>query len=154
MKKIIILAVAIAVMAIGTTVALASDLFKSPAEIVSELTGKTVDEAVEARLNGVTYGAQAAAVGKLEEFKNERLEQCKLMLSEAVKSGSMTQAEADEYYAAMQARMAACDGTGAGRSFGRGPANGYGCGFEGMTNGRGSGCGFGRGACHSQTPAQ
>ncbi len=136
MKKITVLIAVIAVMLAGATVALASDVFKTPAEIVSDITGKPVDEVTQARNEGVTYGAQAAAAGKLEEFKDSRLEQYKLRLDEAVKAGRITKAESDSAYAAMQARMAECDGNGSGA----------GCGLRmGLKNGRGAGAGNGMG---------
>lgn len=136
MKKTVFIITILAVMLIGATVAFASEAFKTSAEIVSDLTGKSIDDVTEARANGVTYGAQAAAADKLDEFKAERLAQYKLALDEAVKEGRITREEADRLYAAMEQRMETCQGTG----------NGIG-GF-GM-NGQGRGLGMGRlnGAC-------
>jgi hypothetical protein len=146
LKKITVLITVIAVMLAGATVALASDVFKTPAEIVSDITGKPVDEVTQARSEGVTYGAQAAAAGKLEEFKDERLEQYKLRLDEAVKAGRITQEEADKLFAAMHARITECDGvgSGAGCGLGRGPANSDSAG-KGLRRGPADGTGKGPG---------
>ena len=140
MKKVLIVVVVLAVLAAGTTVALAAGA-QTPAEIVSDLTGKSVEDVTEAREAGETYGEQAADAGKLDEFKDARLEQYKLALDEAVKEGRITQAQADELYAAMEARMEACTGDGIGAGCGLG--NGAGGGF-GRGNGAGQGLGFGR----------
>ena len=139
MKKVLIVVVVLAVLAVGTTAALAAGEVQTPAEIVSDLTGQPLDDVTDAREAGETYGAQAADAGKLDEFKKARLEQCKLALDEAVKEGRITQAEADELYAAMEARMEACtgDGSGAGCGLGRGNGAGQGLGFGRM----GGGCG-------------
>ncbi len=136
MKKTVIIITIAAVMLIGATVAFALGAFKTPAEIVSDLTGKSIDDVTEARANGITYGAQAAAAGKLDEFKAERLAQYKQALDEAVKEGRITQEEADRLYTAMEQRMEACDGTGSGI-----------CGFGKNGSGRGLGMGRGNGAC-------
>ncbi len=133
-KTIAIIALAVVLLVGTTTVALAADGWKTPAETVAGITGKTVDQVQDARQDGVTYGAQAAAAGKLDQFKDERLAQYKQRLDELVKAGKLTQAEADKLYDAMKARMAACTGNGTGAG------NGLGCGM-----GRGQGGGFGRG---------
>ena len=124
------------------TVALAEVNWKTPAQIVSNLTGKTVDQVQEDRQAGQSYGAQAAAAGELSQFQQERLTpQYKQWLDEAVKSGQMTQAEADDLYETMNTRMAACVGAD--------NANGLGYGMMGrgmMGTGRfGGGCGRGYG---------
>ena len=139
MKKTIAIIALAVVLLVGTaTVALAADGWKTPAETVAGITGKTVDQVQDARQDGVTYGAQAAAAGKLDQFKDERLAQYKLRLDEAVKAGRLTQAEADKLYDAMKTRMAACTGNGTG------VGNGAGCGMGGGM-GRGQGGGLGRG---------
>lgn len=144
MKKIVIVVTILAVMLIGATVAFASGVIKTPAEIVSDLTGKPLDDVTEAREKGQTYGEQAADVGKFEEFKAERLAQYKLALDEAEKEGRVTAAQADKSYASMEQRMKTCTGTGTGR----GSCAGNGTGGFGM-NGRGKGMGTGipKGAC-------
>lgn len=123
---------------------------KTPAEIVSNLTGETVDRVVSQKSAGTTYGAQVQEAGKFEEFKAAMLEQRKAMLDELVKEGKLTQAEADERLKAMEENMANCDGTGSDRGTSRcgtglGQGNGQkgGRGF-GMRNGSGLGRGMGR----------
>lgn len=148
MKKTVFLITILAVMLVGATVAFASDAFKTPAEIVSDITGKPVDDVTDARADGQTYGEQAAAAGKLDEFKAERLAQYKLALNEAVKEGRITQERADQLYAAMKLRMEACLGTGERNGLGAG------CGIGGFgVNGQGNGLGMGgrygaRGNCY------
>ena len=141
MKRKMIAIVAAMVLLLVATVALAEVNWKTPAQIVSDITGKTVDQVQADRQAGQSYGTQAAAAGKLSQFQQERLAQCKQWLDEAVKSGQMTQAEADALYETMNTRMAAC--------FGAGNANGLGNGMMGrgmMGTGRfGGGCGQGYG---------
>ena len=141
MKKTVIFVVILAVMLVGATVALAADAIKTPAEIVSDLTGEPVEDVTEARANGETYGEQAADAGKLDEFKAERLAQYKLALDQAVKDGRITQERADQLYAAMEQRMEACTGTGEGAGLCGGNGNAAG-GFG--INGQGRGLGMGR----------
>lgn len=139
------------VMLIGlTSVAFAAGIVQTPAEIVAGLTGKSVEEVTAAREDGITYGAQAAEAGKLDEFKDERLALMKSRLDEAVANKELTQAEADEIYARMAERMENCTGDGSGqgaRNGGRG--NGGGCGMgggrmgQGFGRGNGGGCGMG-----------
>lgn len=145
MKKTIITAVIAAAVLIGSaTVALAADSWKTPAEILAAITGKTVEQVADARQEGATYGTQAAAAGKLEQFQDERLAQYKLRLDQAVKDGKLTQAKADELYQSMKARVDTCtgNGTGEGRGSGCGMGAGRGNGFgRGMGNGAGNGMG-------------
>ena len=135
MKKLFVVIAIVAVMLIGATVAYAATTAKTPAEIVSGLTGKTVEQVVDARQDGKTYGAQAADSNKLDEFKDQRLEQYKLALDEAVKEKRLTQAEADKLYENMKSRMAVCTGNGTGT----GTRNGLGNGRKGAGMGYGMG---------------
>lgn len=134
MKKTIFFVTILAVVLLGSTAVFAAENYKTPAEIVSALSGKTLDEVIGARQNGQTYGQQAADADKLEEFKAERLEQYKITLDEAVQAGRITQDEADELYAAMEDRMELCTGAGTGGyGFNRG------AGSNGLNYGRGMG---------------
>lgn len=137
MKKTALIITLAAVLLVGAvTVAFAAADWKTPAEILAAITGKTADEVQAARAAGQSYGEQAAAAGKLAAFNGERLAQYKLRLDEAVKDGRITQAEADRLYAAMKTRVEACDGTcdstnkgaGCGLGAGRGQGNGLGMG--------------------------
>lgn len=87
---------------------------KTPAEIVSNITGETVENVTSERTEGTTYGAQALEAGKLEEFKAAMLEQKKAILDGFAKDGKLTQAEADERLKAIEENLANCDGTGSG----------------------------------------
>jgi len=124
---------------------------KTPAEIVSGLTGKTLDELYEERAAGKTYGTIAGDAGKLDEFKAQMLEQKKTVLDQRVKDGKLTQEQADEIYDFIQNNQALCDGTGSaavgktyGAGFGRGNGMGTGNG-RGAAMYNGGGFGVGRG---------
>lgn len=148
-KPLIALSILVVMIISLSSVAFAAGIVKTPAEIVAGLTGKTVDQVTVDRQNGTTYGAQAKAAGQLEAFQDQRLEQYKITLDEAVKNKEMTQSQADELYANMKLRLESCDGTGTGSGFsnGRGAGNcGGACGMTGASTGatRG-GRGFGMG---------
>jgi hypothetical protein len=153
-NKLFLVLSVVTILVIGlSTAAFAATDFKTPAEIVAGLTGKTVDEAAADRQAGTTYGAQAKAADKLDEFQTERLALCKQNLDQAVLDGKLTQAEADKILEEMDLRMEACDGTGTG--LGQGERNGTGTGLCDGTgagqnsergNGTGMGMGMGRGA--------
>lgn len=149
-KKVIAILAVIGVLATtGATLAATS---KSPAEIVSGLTGKTVADLNQERTAGKTYGTIANEAGKLEEFKTQMLEQKKVILDQRVAEGRLTQEQADATYKAIQDNQVNCDGTG---SVGLGRRNGAGfgggCGMAGGQWGAGAGqrnggwgMGFGR----------
>lgn len=128
---------------------------QTPAEIVSGLTGKAVDVLYAERADGKTFGTIASDAGKLEEFKEQMLEQKKEILDQRVEENVLTQEEADEVYNMIQENQTICDGTGnagIGRNTGAGFGNGSGKGIGngqgyGMRNGGGSGfggCGLNR----------
>jgi hypothetical protein len=97
---------------LGVSVVVYAADSKSPAELASELTGKSISEVQTERNQGKTYGTIASEVGKLEEFKEQRLEQKKAILDERVKDGVLTQEQADNMYDTMMNNQAICDGTG------------------------------------------
>lgn len=116
-----------------------------PVDVVSKLTGKTVETLYQERAQGKTYGTIAKEAGKLEEFKNEMLKNKKEILDQRVKEGKLTQAEADKILNSIKNNMANCDGTGSqrlGQKYGVGFGNGQG---RGMGNGAGLGQGMRRG---------
>lgn len=138
-KKLLAVITAIGILgAAGAVYAAAS---KTPAEIASGLTGKSIEEVNTERASGKTYGTMAKEAGKLDEFKSQMLEQKKAILDQKVKDGIMTQERADEIYNALKSNMANCDGTG-----NSGIGRKYGAGF-GQGNGKGCGKGQGRGVC-------
>jgi len=138
LKKII--AAVTVVGMLGASGAAYAATVKTPAEIASELTGKTVEDLYKERASGKTYGTIAKDAGKLEEFKAQMLEQKKAILDQRVKDGKLTQEQADEIYNAIENNQANCDGTGSA-AIGRK----YGAGF-GLGSGMGNGQGAGRGA--------
>ncbi len=106
----------------------------SPAEIVGDLTKQTVEAVQAAREEGETYGAVTKEAGVLEAFQAKMLENRKAAIAERVADGTLTQEEADEMLAAMQAQIENCDGTGtAGDRLGQkfGAAFGQGNGLRG-----------------------
>jgi hypothetical protein len=76
----------------------------SPAEIVGELTNQEVEAVQAAREEGETYGAVAKEAGVLEAFQARMLENRKAAIADRVADGTLTQEEADEMLAAMQAQ--------------------------------------------------
>lgn len=142
-KKILIAVSVMAVILIAIASVSYALEFKSNAEIIAGLTGKSVDEVQKAREAGSSYGEQAADAGKLEAFKDARLEQMKANLAELVKEGRLTQAEADARIKLMEDRMGTCTGTGENQGQG-GFGGGLG-GGNGLRNGTGAGKGMGSG---------
>lgn len=148
-RRIVIAAVAVAVLAMAGVAYAAT--FKTPAQIVSDLTGKTVESLVQERASGKTYGTIASEDGVLDQFKAQMLEQKKAILDERVQNGTMTQQQEDEILNAIKANQANCDGTGnagIGRQYGAGFGMGNGMGRgQGACNGTGTGNGmrYGRG---------
>lgn len=147
MKVTVIIAIIFTLGTAGTAFAAS---FKTPAEIVSELSGETTEEVVSERADGKTYGTIANDAGKLEEFKTQVLEQKKDYLDQRVKDGTLSQERADAIYDAIVEAQSSCDGTGGdsqgvgcGTGFGAGTGTG-GCGM-GNSLGRGSGRGMGGG---------
>lgn len=139
-KKVTALVAAIFVL--GTAGAAFAATYKTPAEIVSGLTGKTTDQVSAERVAGKTYGTIANDAGKLDEFKAQMLEQKKAILDQRVKDRTLTQERADALYNAIKANQAVCDGTG-NAGLGMGCGGGTGTGGCGMGNGLGRGAGRG-----------
>ena len=147
LKKL--LAVVVVVGVLGTAGAVfAATTTKTPADIVSGIVGKSVEDVTKDRVAGKTYGTIANEAGKLDEFKKQMLANSKALLDQRVKDKTLTQERADAIYKAMVDNQAICDGTGnAGLGM-----NGTGCGAGGaggcgMATGqqRGSGQGMGGG---------
>lgn len=153
MKRVIKITVLIAaIFVLGTAGTVFAASFKTPAEIVSELTGKTTDQIDSERASGKTYGAIANDSGKLEEFQTQILEQKRAYLDQRVKDGTLSQESADAIYDATVKAQSTCDGTGRGSSgvgcgagFGSGSGSGTGVCGAGSHLGKGAGCGMGNG---------
>ncbi|WP_435790699.1 hypothetical protein [Clostridium sp.] len=144
MKNIEKMVLSLAVVTVlSTGVVFAAVATKTPAEVTSGLTGKSIEEVTTDRASGKTYGTIAKEAGKLEEFKTETLQQKKLVLDQRVKDGNLTQVAADEIYNSIVENQETCDGTG---SAGIGKMNGAGFGNgSGQRRGQGRGMGSGQG---------
>lgn len=142
-KKFVALATVIGVLGLSGVV-YAADI-KTPADIAAALTGKTVAEVYEERSEGKTYGTIASEAGKLEEFKEQMLEQKKAILEQRVKDGELTQEQADQLLTRIQNNQAICDGTG-NAGIGQSVRAGFGRG-SGGGSGQGAGLGIGSRTC-------
>jgi len=130
----------VAMLSLGA-VAFADSVIKTPAQIYSELTGKTVEQAyTERQESGESYGQLAQDAGKYDEFKSQMLENKKATLEERVNSGQMTQEQADALIERMENCVGDSQGLGkaAGAGFGQGSMQGKGNG-QGLRNGSGFG---------------
>ncbi len=141
-KKKVITGCALALaLSAATMTSFAAAAYKTPAEAVSGITGKTMDEVTAERKSGKSYGSMAAEAEKLSEFQQAVADIHEDRLNEKVADGTLTREQADAQLAAIRERQAACDGngTGAGTGCGSGGCNGNGMGY----NRRGSGNGLG-----------
>ena len=144
-KKVMIIGLAVVVLAATSLTAFAFTGISTPAEIVSNLTGKSVDVVTAEKFESdKTYGQIAYDEGLWEEFNEEMLSSKKAFLDEKVTDGSLTQEEADDIYANILERQEYCNGNGTG---GNGGMMGFGFGGrgQGLGNGLGQGRGCGRG---------
>jgi hypothetical protein len=140
LKKLAVLGAV--VLAVGSTsvMAFAATNIATPAEIAASVTGRTLEQVTEEKLqNDITYGTVAKNYDSLEEFQKAMLENKKAILEEKVASGVLTQEEADEIIKALEENQLTCDGTGEARI-----GQSYGAAFGGMM-GRGQGAGLGQG---------
>lgn len=148
LKKIAIIGASIIVIGAMSVTAFAAS-YRTPAEAVAALTGKTVDSVIAERAEtGKTYGTIAKDAGKLDEFKASALQIKKDALAARVAAGTMTQERANEIIAALEQNQANCDGTGTAR-IGKNMGAGFG-GMSGNGQGRGQGqggMGRGQGTC-------
>jgi len=125
LKKLVAVVAAVFVLA-AAVVVLAAE-YKTPGEIVSDLVGEPVTKA-----EGQTYGEIARDYGVIDAFREEMLEQKKLIIDQRVLDGKLTQEQADEIYANIEEHVSSCDGTGVGSG---GSSLGIGFGKAGDGNG-------------------
>lgn len=113
---------------IGSVSVNAAVINKTPASIVAELTGKTLDEVVQESMEtGKSYARIAKDNGKLSEYKKEYLKLQESILQDDVTKGYITQAEADTILAEIKASQALGYDVGAiGAYRGHGCHGGYG----------------------------
>ncbi len=130
------------VLAVGATsaTAFASSAYGTPSETAAQVTGRTVDQVTEEKLqNGITYGGVAKNYNLLEEFQAAMLERKIAILKDRIAEGTLTQEKADEIIATLKENQATCDGTGQAKI-----GQQYGAGFGGMMgDGQSKGKGFG-----------
>lgn len=79
-------------------------------KIAATVLGKSEEE-IKIAFNDGNLGDLLISASKLNEFKTACLSDMKLKLDEAVKSKTLTQAEADEKYTFLKAKIDAYDGT-------------------------------------------
>lgn len=135
------------ILAIGATsvTAFAASAYRTPADAVAGLTGKSVESVItEKQESNKTYGTMAAEAGKLEEFKAESIEMKKEHLKAKVAAGTMTQEEADAIIKAIEENQEDCDGTGS-KGIGQNKGARFGSHGKGRGLGQGQGKGQGRG---------
>ena len=137
-KKIAAAGAAVLTVGVMAVTAFAASDYKTPAEIVAGLTGKSVESVTaEKTESGKTYGTIANDAGKLEEFKSKILENKKAVLDERVAEGQITREKADAILAAIEQNQQNCDGKGSGA-----------CGMgQGLGFGAGRGAGKGNSQC-------
>lgn len=117
LKKVFMVGAVVATISALSLNVFAATQYKTRAEAVAALTGKTVESVTkEKEETGKTYSEIANESGKLEEYKNIKLEMKKDRLSEKVKNGEITQEKADEIIKKMEERQANCDGTELGKN--------------------------------------
>jgi len=139
-KKKVITGCALALaLSAATMTSFAAAAYKTPAEAVSGITGKTMDEVTAERKSGKSYGSMAAEAEKLSEFQQAVADIHEDRLNEKVADGTLTREQADEQLAAIRERQAACDGNGTGAGCGAGGCSGTGMGYNRRGNGNGLG---------------
>jgi hypothetical protein len=117
MKRIKTITISIAVLLMVSLISfttLAAPTYNSPAEAVAGLSGKSLDEVLNERKEGKTYGSIANDAGKLEEFKKEMMETKRVRIEADVASGKMTREQAVAMLERLRIRLENCDGTGTG----------------------------------------
>lgn len=133
MKKLLLIGT-LALTLMATSVSAFAATYKTPAEILSGLTNKSVETVYSERQQGKTFGVQAIEAGVFDEFQSQMLENRKALLQERVNTGAITQAQADAAIKQMEQNQSICDGSGIG------------AGTCGLGMGLGNGAGFGNGA--------
>lgn len=154
MKKKRFAVVTLALMLLVPAMAFASG-YSSPAEIISELKGISVETVTAEKAEGKTYGEIAQENGVLDTFKEKMLEYKYSIIDQRVKDGVITSENGAAIKKAMKERVTACDGTpdpdrerlgqqfGGGLKFGNGQGKGSGM-CQGIINGKGNGAGQGQ----------
>jgi len=155
MKKLALIVSVIAVALVLTFVS--SSVYaafqpKRGIEIAADVLGKTVDQLIaEQTTTGKTIHQIVVDAGKLNELTQARLTQMKQILAQRVADKEITQAQADEWYAAMADRMEANIANGTAGTV-RGGFGGMMGGYNnGAATGTYGGCGAGVGQGYRNT---
>ena len=149
-KKILGVGIVALSLSVLSVTAFAASGYKTPAESVAGLTGRTLQSVIDERKESKkSFGAIAAEAGSLDSFKAEMLEIKKDRLAAQVEAGKITQEEADAILAKIEENQAECDASGSGQKgsghgFGKGLAN-KGRRRQGAGKGEGAGAGLGQG---------
>ncbi len=110
MKKVIISVLTLTlVITVLTVTSFAA--YKTPADALADITGKTSKTISDLRASGSSYCAIALEAGKLDEFKAACLLIKKASLDSLVASGRLSRAAADARYARYETNQELCDGT-------------------------------------------
>ena len=147
LKKTMLLGAMVLTIGGASVTTFAASNYKTPAEAVAALTGKTVESVTSEKTEaGRTYGAIAKEAGVLSEFKAENLEIKKDKINAKVADGKITQEEADALILKITEKQANCDGTGNekkdksnGLGLGKGEKKGNGNGKNGLGQNKGNG---------------
>nr|WP_312579664.1 hypothetical protein [Sedimentibacter sp.] len=124
-KKFIIVGLAVVVLAATSLTAFAVTGNSTPAEILTNITGRSTEEVTAQKLElGKTYGEIANDEGLWEEFNDKMLENKKTFLDEKVAEGTLSQEKADEIYESILERQQYFNSNGNGGMMGYGFGNG------------------------------
>jgi hypothetical protein len=97
LKRFVAVTASLAV--VGTAVVAFAMEVQRPVEIVSKLTGVSIEELREQKLEGNTYGAIAEGYGIRDEFKEIMNVKKTALIEEKVENGTLSREKADEILA-------------------------------------------------------
>lgn len=119
-QKIIIVGTILSFTAI-TAITAAADTYKTPANALSELTGKSIAEVVEEKKDtGKTYGELASEAGVLDKFKETNAKIKKEKVDQKIDQGNLTREQGDQINQNIEKCQAICNGAGVGSEYGQG----------------------------------
>lgn len=108
----------ITILMITTLVGIAGSTFAktthtNTAEMTAEITNQSVESVLEQKKNeNKTFGQIAKEAGKLEEFKQKKMEMKKAKLDKLVEEGKITLEEAEEKLEKSKIKMDRCESKG------------------------------------------
>ncbi|MGL4771957.1 MAG: hypothetical protein ACRC2K_00180 [Clostridium sp.] len=83
-----------------------------PAGVLSELTGKTIEEIKKEHNSGKSYGEIAKSHGVLDKFKEQKISARKEKIDNLVKSGKISKEEGQQMYDQYKTYIEKWDGSG------------------------------------------